>query len=836
MPRVLRIINRLNLGGPTYNAAYLSSYLSPEYETMLVAGIKDESEESSEFILERMKLKPHYIHNMRREINFSDDRKAYSDIKNIIRNFKPDIVHTHAAKAGTLGRVAAYQLNVPVVLHTFHGHVFHGYFSPSKTNIFIGIERMMARISTGIIAISEQQKHELSNIYKVCSPEKIKTIPLGFDLSRFSLNQHALRRQFRDKYKLSDDTLAIGIIGRLVPIKNHPLFIESWKQLIQEHGKKIHAFIIGDGEDRATLEAMCRNLNIDFNTPENYHPDATLTFTSWILQIELALAGLDIVALSSNNEGTPVSLIEAQAAGKPIISTDAGGLRDTVIPDKTAIIVPTGDQPAFAKGLSRLISDEALRQQMSELGPGFAGGRFGVQRLVSDMSNYYEQLLQEKNVIRHDLYLPGYPKTLQPSPTPEISTAHIPAVIHKGITTGGRKPRVLQIVNRLNLGGITYNAASIAARLRPDFDTMIVAGMKEESEESSEFMLKNLGLNPVYIPDMMREINFLKDHKAYLHLQKIIQDFKPDIVHTHAAKAGMVGRLAAWKCNVPVIVHTFHGHVFHSYFGNTKTRMILEMERFLAKISTQIIAISENQKRELTEVYKIAPASKVNIIELGYDLDPFQTDRLQKRIDFRKKYGIDDETIAIGIIGRIVPIKNLKLFIQGWQNVYKNKNLKIKGLIIGDGEERLEMQRFCETIGVAYSSPEHPNPEAGLIFTSWIFEADQAMSGLDIIALTSLNEGTPASLIEAQAAGVPIVTTNVGGVSNIVIPDETALLVPTNDLDSFTLALNRLVSDNMLRQRMSIAGPRFAQKRFKYERLTSDIRTLYNSLLIKHGV
>jgi glycosyltransferase involved in cell wall biosynthesis len=263
--------------------------------------------------------------------------------------------------------------------------------------------------------------------------------------------------------------------------------------------------------------------------------------------------------------------------------------------------------------------------------------------------------------------------------------------------------------------------------------------------------------------------------------------------------------------------------------------MILEMERFLAKISTQIIAISENQKKELTEVYKIAPASKVNIIELGYDLDPFQTDRLKKRIDFRRKYGIDDETIAIGIIGRIVPIKNLKLFIQGWNNVYKNKNLKIKGLIIGDGEERLEMQRFCESIDVAYSCPEAPNPEAGLIFTSWIFEADQAMSGLDIIALTSLNEGTPASLIEAQAAGVPIVSTNVGGVSNIIIPEETALLVPTNDLPAFTNSLQRLVTDRALRERMSDAGPRFAQTRFNYDRLTTDIRNLYNSLLIKRG-
>ena len=141
MPKVLRIINRLNLGGPTYNAAYLTAFLGPEYETLLVAGVKDDTEESSEFIIRSLGIEPRYIENMEREINFSKDYHAYKQLDKIIKEFKPDIVHTHAAKAGTLGRIAAWRNKVPVILHTFHGHVFHSYFGPSKTRVFIEIER-----------------------------------------------------------------------------------------------------------------------------------------------------------------------------------------------------------------------------------------------------------------------------------------------------------------------------------------------------------------------------------------------------------------------------------------------------------------------------------------------------------------------------------------------------------------------------------------------------------------------------------------------------------------------------------------------------------------------
>lgn len=396
-------------------------------------------------------------------------------------------------------------------------------------------------------------------------------------------------------------------------------------------------------------------------------------------------------------------------------------------------------------------------------------------------------------------------------------------------------PKVLQIVNRLNLGGITYNAASIAARLRPDFETMIVAGMKDETEESSEFMLKNLGLEPVYIPDMMREIDPARDYKAYRHLLEIIRKFKPDIVHTHAAKAGMVGRLAARRAGVPVILHTFHGHVFHSYFGKTKTRMILEIERFLGRLSTGIIAISEKQKHELGDIYRVTKPEKIHVVELGYDLAPFQTDMDVKRSSFRSTYQVDDQTICVGIIGRLVPIKNLSFFLEAWHTITKDKNLKVKAFIIGDGEERPALEAWCRTNGLLYSTPETPDYSAPLIFTSWIFEPDLAMAGMDIIALCSHNEGTPASLIEAQASGKPIISTDVGGIANIVLPGQTALLTPAGDLSQFTNTLLRLITEAPLRNSMQQSGASFANNRFHYDRLTSDIKDLYHSLLMKRS-
>ncbi len=395
MPRVLRIINRLNLGGPTYNAANLTKYLDGDFETLLVSGMTDESEESSEFILNKLDLHPVYIKEMYRELNPLRDYKAYFKLREIIREFKPDIVHTHAAKAGAVGRLAAHHEGVPVIVHTFHGHVFHSYFGALKTRMFLEIERYLAGKTHAIVTLSEIQKGELAHQFKVAPHHKFEIIPLGFDLSRFTENKEEKRKAFREKYNVSDDEILISIVGRLVPIKNHPMFLKALKIVSEKTTKKIRAFIIGDGEDRANIEKMATDLGLKFNNA-NLREKNILTFTSWIKDVDVSNAGSDIIALTSFNEGTPVSLIEAQASGKPIVSTRVGGIANIVIEGETALLCESDDVATFAAHLLSLIEDDGLRHQMSDKGTAHVMESFSHIRLARDMSTLYRRLLNKK--------------------------------------------------------------------------------------------------------------------------------------------------------------------------------------------------------------------------------------------------------------------------------------------------------------------------------------------------------------------------------------------------------------------------------------------------------
>lgn len=391
--KVLQIVNRMNLGGITMQICIVTSALSKKNTVRVLAGLKDESEASSNFMAESMGITVESIDSMHKEINPKSDFKAYQEIRKIIKEFKPDIVHTHAAKAGLLGRLAASKEKVPVILHTFHGHVFHSYFGKVKTKVFIELERMLARKSTKIIAISNKQKQELSEQFKIAEKDKFEVIPLGFDLEKFSINKVENRKTFREKYSINDDEIAIGIIGRLVPIKNHSLFLEAFAIAKSKTTKKIKAVIIGDGELKEMIEDLAKSLNLTFDTKNGVNVD--IVFTSWILEIDKAIHGLDIIALTSLNEGTPVSLIEAQAAGIPILSTDVGGIRDIVEENKTCLLSANNDIKAFSKNLIELIENETTRSLFIENGPKLANKKFSQERLITDTENLYEKLILE---------------------------------------------------------------------------------------------------------------------------------------------------------------------------------------------------------------------------------------------------------------------------------------------------------------------------------------------------------------------------------------------------------------------------------------------------------
>lgn len=384
--KVVRIINRFNLGGPTFNATFLTRFLSDEFETTLIGGVPDKGETNSLHILKEYGIKPIVLPEMSRAINISKEYRAYKKIKKILKEIQPDIVHTHASKAGLLGRMAAFSLRIPVVVHTFHGHVFHSYFGKFKTTFFKQIERYLAKKSTGIIAISALQKHELADVHKIVNQEKIKVIPLGFDLQKFQEGRIEKREAVRAQYKLSDDEVAITIIGRLAPIKDHDYFLNVIEEVLKQTPQEIKVFIVGDGSEKNHIEDRVNKLN-------EAYPNRIM-MTSWILDIATFIQGMDIVCLTSKNEGTPVSLIEAQAAGVPVISTDVGGVRDAMEDGKSGFVVKRENIETYIKNLRLLIEDDKLREKISIFGQKNATEKFGYQRLVLEMEDYYKELLK----------------------------------------------------------------------------------------------------------------------------------------------------------------------------------------------------------------------------------------------------------------------------------------------------------------------------------------------------------------------------------------------------------------------------------------------------------
>lgn len=394
-------------------------------------------------------------------------------------------------------------------------------------------------------------------------------------------------------------------------------------------------------------------------------------------------------------------------------------------------------------------------------------------------------------------------------------------------------PKVLRIINRFNIGGITYNVSYLSKFLEPDYETLLVGGPEEEGEDSSLYIPESLGLKPRVLEQFQRSISFRADYKAYKEIKRLIREFKPDIVHTHASKAGAVGRLAAIHCKVPVIVHTFHGHVFHSYFGKLKTGFYLFIERWLAKRSSAIVTISNKQKQELSDVFRIAPAGKMHVVPLGFDLARFTQNKATNRTSFRQTYSLEEDVIAIGIIGRLAPVKNHRLFIGAIAHLKKAGIGRFKAFVIGDGETKQEIMACCRELGVSYS--EQAGDQADVIFTSWIRQVEWALHGLDLVALTSLNEGTPVSIIEAQAAGKYVVATNVGGIEDVLHPD-CGLLSEVQDKEGYFRNLESACRNfGQQGQQAAKAGEEWALSKFSYQRLVGDMARLYKDLIKQHG-
>jgi glycosyltransferase involved in cell wall biosynthesis len=311
--------------------------------------------------------------------------------------------------------------------------------------------------------------------------------------------------------------------------------------------------------------------------------------------------------------------------------------------------------------------------------------------------------------------------------------------------------------------------------------------------------------------------------KALAKLYRLIKRERPQIVHTHTAKAGFLGRLTAWLAGVPLILHTYHGHVLHGYYSPIKTRLLRWMEKALARITDCIVAVSPQVKNELV-AYGVASPDKITVIPLGFELGPFLSCQ-QHRGEFHRELGLDDGIQLVGIVARIFPIKNHRLFLDAASRVAASGNT-VRFVIVGDGILLPGMEDYARKLGISDR----------VIFTGWRRDLPRIYADLNILAVSSDNEGTPVSGIEAMASGVPVVGTKVGGLPDMINDGENGFLVPPRDPEALAEAILRLLRDPELASRMGRAGQTIAKERFKIQRLISDMEGLYQNLLVKKGV
>lgn len=377
--KVIRVIARLNIGGPAIHTVLLTKNLSPQqFESILVTGLEGPHEGSMRQWATDQGVEPIIIPELGREINLISDIKVILKLYRLFKRERPHVVHTHTAKAGFVGRIAARLAGVPVVVHTFHGHVFHSYFGPLKTRFFILIEKLLARITDTIVTISPRQRREIVD-FKIASPHKILIIPLGFDLEPFLTNSY-LKGQLRAELKAEKDTKLAGIVARLTHVKNHALFLEA-AALVHQQNAAVRFVIVGDGELRAELAQQVSDLGL---TPVTH-------FLGWRQDLPAIYADLDLVVLTSNNEGTPVTLIEAQAAGCPVVATAVGGVPDIVTDGENGFLVAPGDASALSVAILKALANES--SQMGQIGRQRVKEKFAITRLAQDIELLYSNLL-----------------------------------------------------------------------------------------------------------------------------------------------------------------------------------------------------------------------------------------------------------------------------------------------------------------------------------------------------------------------------------------------------------------------------------------------------------
>jgi len=378
--------------------------------------------------------------------------------------------------------------------------------------------------------------------------------------------------------------------------------------------------------------------------------------------------------------------------------------------------------------------------------------------------------------------------------------------------------KILNIITRLNIGGASIHVVEISQMFNDThYSSTVLYGDVESNEKDMLYLAKEYDFPMINLPTMGRSINLFQDLLLIPRLRKIIKRLKPDIVHTHTAKAGLVGRVAARLAGVPVILHTFHGNNFRGYFGKVMSWISVHLEKALARISTRIIAISDQQRDELLR-YKICRAEKLRVIHLGFEFGKICHDETHEGM-FKAAYGLAPDVKLVGFVGRLTAIKNPFTFIDIARRVLPGRD-DLVFAFVGDGELAEPLKAEVRSLGL----------QDRILFTGFIKDLRPLYADMDALLLTSLNEGTPVAIIEAVANRVPVLASRVGGVPNLISDGESGWLFAPQDKDAFADTLLKVLDDRILREGVTARAWQNISARYSAQRLKTELQGLFEEL------
>jgi len=771
---ILYLIVSFDVGGAEKVIARTIGKLEIAKYNIFVAALK----KGSENIINDFQSTEVQIVNL--DMQFKYDIKVLGRLYSLLKRESIDLIYTFMFHPTILGRIVGKFAKIPIILSSVHT-------MKQQSNLRLKLDKLTSRLSDRIVVVSESV-HRFCQYQCGIPKNKLLTIHNGIEVEKYHHNR---------TYFVEGNNVVVGCTSLLRKVNGHQYLIEA-DNLLRD--RNISYRIVGSGDEEENLKALVNDMDL-VNRIE---------FVGYRADIDEQLKTFDIYVQPALFAGFPYSVLEAMASGLPVIATDVGGTSEAIIDGKTGFLIPPRDSKAIAEKITYLIEHSDVARQIGQNAQAYVK-KFSVENMVKQTDELFERVIQDKlGLVYH----------LNNEKKEEDTNSWIMELNTEPLIRGENKRKILRIIARLNIGGPAIHTTLLTAGLdRTRFASLLVAGVVGEGEGDMSYFASEYGVKPIIIPELGREIGVKNDLTALYKLFRLIKTEKPEILHTHTAKAGTVGRVAAILSGVPHIFHTFHGHVLHSYFGKFKTKLFIFIERLLARFTDKIIVISPLQYRELCHQIKIAPPKKFSIIPLGFDLTQFLNAEVHCG-KLRRELHVSEDTLLVGIVGRLTAIKNHALFLRSAARVLE-KVANVRFLIGGDGELATELKELANNLQI----------QDKVIFLGWRDDMPVIYADLDIVVLTSLNEGTPVSLIEAMASTKAVVATAVGGVPDIVFDGQTGILVPSGDEEKLSAAIIDLLEDAEKRRNLGKRGREFVKGKFTKERLFADMARLYEELL-----